>query len=363
MKFTVLRESLRSALDNIKATIRPIGGVECSRLVKFEAAPQEITLTGYDMETGITAAVNADTTDSGEFTVSLEKLTALAAKLSEEIMECSVEGGIMTIKCGRSKVRIPAAEADLYPDIPSFDSDSCFTVNGETLSDMIRQTVFAVSARDDKPILKGELFDIRDNGFNLVAVDGYRLALRTEPAATADTYRFAVKGDTLKAVSRLAKGDVTLIPSKRHIVFDFGSTKLFSRLLEGDFINYGSTIPNDHSAEAIVPARPLTECLERFFLLIDDKIKVPLRCAFGNGRLDMFLKTEKGEMSDYVDIDFSGTPTEIGFNVRFLLDTLKACESDKTRFRLNGSLKPMKVLPIEGNAYTYLVLPVRLKKE
>lgn len=366
MQFTVLRQSLRSALDSIKATVKPNTQANYSDRVKFDIQPQEMTLTGYDLETGIIAAVDVDTLNSGEFLVNLDKLTAIVAKLSGETLECTVNGNNdgMTIKCGRSKVKIPTEEADAYPSIPSLETDSCFVMSGATLADMIRQTVFAVAVADNKPVLKGELFDIENNSCNLVAVDGFRLAIRTEAVSTDERYKFVVKGDTLKSVSRLAKdGDVTLIPSKKHIIFDFGKTKIFTRLLEGDFHNYKSSVPSNSNAEAVISTKPLIECLERFALLIDSKSKSPLRCVFNSGKLEMSLKTIQGEMSDSVDIDFTGTPVTIGFNNQFLLDTLKASESDKVKLNLNGALSPMTVKPLDGNAYTYLVLPVRLKNE
>lgn len=361
MNFVVLRENLRSALDKIKATIKIVRQFEWSEFVKFEVDPRGITLTGYDLETGVIASLDADTLDSGEFLVNLDKLAALTAKLSGETLECSVDGESMTIKCGRSNVKIPTRDTEAYPAIPSLDTENRFVIGGETLSDMIRQTVFAVASADNKTILQGELFEIADNRFDLVAIDGYRLAVRTEPVSTADSYSFVVRGDTLRSVAKLAKGDVTLIPSKRHIIFDFGKTKIFTRLLEGDFHNYKGSIPNRSESTAIVPVRPLIECLERFSLLINGKLKSPLRCEFGDGKLSMAMKTSLGEMTDYVDVDFSGKPITIGFNNQYLLDTLKASESDKVKLELGGAQSPMKAVPLDGNAYTYLILPVRLK--
>lgn len=364
MQFTILRQNLKTVLDNAKSTVRPVNQVECSRFVKFDINPNETTLTAYDLNTGYVSVIDASTLDSGEFLVELDKLNALTAKMNGESVECNVDmqSSTMTIKCGRSKVRLAVMPADNYPSIPDYSSSDRFTVNGQKLAEMIRQTVFAVAVTDNKPILTGELFTIENNTLSLAAIDGYRLAVRKETVSTADKYSFVVKGDTLKSVSKLAKdNDVTLIPSKRHIVFDFGRCKVFARLLEGDFINYNKSIPESSNAEAVINTRNLIECLERFALMVDSKAKSALKCTFGNGTLEMQLKSASGEMADYIDIDFAGQITTIGFNVYFLLDALKASESDKVKFQLNGGLSPMKILPVDGDDYIFLVLPVRLK--
>lgn len=294
MQFTVLRQTLRSALENIKATVKPVTGDNYSTFVKVEIKPkeQEMSLVGYNLETGAISVLNVEAVEYAEFLVSIEDFAAIVSKLDGETLECSAENDVLTIKCGRSRTKIPTQNADNYPSIPDVTATSKLTMSAVTLSDMIRQTVFAVSVLDNKPILMGELFEIKDNNFNLVAVDGYRLAVRTEAVSTSDTYNFVVKGDTLRSVMKLAKsGDITLIPSKKHIVFDFGRTKIFTRLLEGDFHNYKASLPKGSATTVEIATKPLIECLERFCLLINSKSKAPVRCNFNSGKLEMSLKT------------------------------------------------------------------------
>lgn len=368
MIFNVSRSELRNALDSIKSTVKPIKGssadiAQQSACVKFDVQPQEISLTAYNMETGAITSVATETLDSGEFLVNTEKLAAIIAKCPQETIECAVTDNIMTIASGRSKCKIPTLSADNYYSIPEADSDKNFFVSGDTLSNMINQTVFATSKSDNRPILQGEMFKIQNNVFELAAIDGYRLAIRDEPVATADSYKFVVHGETLRAISKLAANakEVRIMPSKKHVIFDFGVFKVFTRLLEGEFHNYSSNLSAHVSSTAIVDTHPLIECLDRFSLLLDTKSKAALRCEFGDGRLDMHLKTINGEMDDSVDIDYAGNKITIGFNNAYLLDSLKACGTDKVKFELNNGLSPMKIVPTDGDSFTYLVLPVRLK--
>lgn len=368
MIFNISRTELRSALDSIKSTVKPIKGssadiAQQSACVKFDVRPQEISLTAYNMETGAITSVAAETMDSGEFLVNTEKLAAIVAKCPQETIECSVADNLMTISSGRSKTKISVLSAENYYSIPESDDDNNFTVSGDTLSEMINQTVFAASKSDNRPILQGEMFKIQNNVFELAAIDGYRLAIRDEPVATADSYNFVVHGETLRAIAKLAANakEVRIMPSKKHVIFDFGIFKVFTRLLEGEFHNYSSNLSANMPSSAIIDTRSVIECLDRFSILLDVKSKAPLRCEFGDGRLDMHLKTINGEMDDSVDIDYAGDKITIGFNNAYLLDSLKACGTDKVKLQLNNGLTPMKIVPTDGNSFTYLVLPVRLK--
>lgn len=362
MQFTILRQNLKSALDNVRSTVKANNHVEWSKMIKFNITPENSDITAYDLEVGAISEIDAVTMESTEFLVEPDKLAALVSKMTGETIECDVDNNVMTMKCGRSKVKLPIQTADNFPSIPSYESADCFTLNGAKLAEMIRQTVYAVAQTDNKPVLRGELFEISSNVFNLAAIDGHRLAVSKTAVSTSADYKFVVKGETLKSVAKLAKdADVTVYPSKKHTVFDFGRNKIFTRLIEGDFVNYRGSIPENSTTEVKVNVRQLAECLERFSLLIDSKTKAPVKCTFRSGTLDMSINSPHGEMQDYVDIDFLGNEVTIGFNVYFLLDALKASETDKVKLCLNSGLSPMKILPAEGNDFVFLVLPVRLK--
>jgi DNA polymerase-3 subunit beta len=257
--------------------------------------------------------------------------------------------------------------ADEYPAIPDYDSGDNFTMEQALLKNMINQTIYAVAVTDNKPILTGELFDISNYNFNLVAIDGFRLAVRTEKLDTDNHYHFVVKSKALSEVSKLLKDDddmkVTVHVSKKHVTFEISGYMVISRLLEGEFHNYKGSIPSNHSTEIFLNTKDLIGSLERCMLLINDKNKAPVKCIFNNGQVKISCSTSIGKLSDEFDIDLTGPMVEIGFNCRYLLDALKASESDKVKLQLNGGLSPMKILPMEGDAYTFLVLPVRLKAD
>lgn len=364
MQFTILRQNLKSALDNVRTTVRTNPHVEWSKMLKFHISPVESSITAYDLDTGIISTIDVSTMESAEFLVEPDKLSALVSKLTDDMVSFDLDWNAMTltIKCGRSKSKVLVQSADNFPCIPDADSQTSITMSCAEFAEAVRQTVFAVAQNDNKPVLKGELFEVADSTLTVSAIDGYRLAVKKTAVSTADNYRLIIKGDTLKAVAKLAKdGVIILYPSRKHVVFGLGRNKIFTRLLEGEFVDYRRTVDAPHTSEAVVNTSDLIEVLDRFTLMTDSKAKAPARCVFGSGKIDLSIKSAHGEMSDCIDIDYSGPEVTIGINVYFLLDALKASESDKVKLQLNGGLSPMKILPLDGNSYVFVVLPVRLK--
>ncbi len=368
MKLTCPKSELNEALNNVIRAVPQKSPISALTAVKLTVNKNVLELTGYDLELGIRTKINIESEDMGEILIDSRLFSEIVRKMPSETISIEVDGNLTaTIKGDKAEYKILAMSADDYPSIPDYDSGDNFTVPQALLKNMINQTIFAVAVTDNKPILTGELFDISDYNFNLVAIDGFRLAVRTEKIDTDNRYHFVVKAKALSEVSKLLKDDddakVTVHVSKKHITFEIGGYMVISRLLEGEFHNYKGSIPSNHSTEIILNTKDLIESLERCMLLINDKNKAPVKCLFNNGQVKISCSTGMGKLSDEFDIDLSGPMVEIGFNCRYLLDALKASESDRVKLQLNGGLSPMKILPIDGDAYTFLVLPVRLKNE
>lgn len=365
MQFTLNRNELKEALGTVKSFVPLKSQIPACENVMIAFDGEKATFTGYNLETGAIAEIPLPTMDKKEILINGSKFTEIVNKLTGENVELELDeaNDIITIKCGRSKCKLQYLNADTYPSIPVVDNKNSFTLPQDKLKQMIIQTNFACAVSDNKPILKGELFDIADGDFNLAAIDGYRLAVCNATLDNKVTTQFVVNGVALKAMSKLfgSDGDVTVYYTRRHVLFDMGSTKIFSRLLEGDFHNYKGSIPTTSSTQTTIPVNQLINILERFALLISDNAKAPIRCKFEENQLKLHIKTPLGEMDDILDLEMFGNSVEIGFNCRYLIEALKATESDKTKMVLGNSVSPAKIIPMDGNTYTMLVLPVRLK--
>lgn len=365
MKFSVDQSVLNEAVNNVSRAVPAKSPVSALEGIKMYLNKNELELTGYDMELAISTRITVDSEDHGEFIVSARLFAEIVRKLPSERVDIEINEKMQTtITCQSAQYSIIALSADEYPNLPDYDTSDSFTLPQSVLKNMIGQTIFAVSVSDNKPILTGELFDIRDGIFNLVAIDGFRLAVRTEKLDTQDNYNFVVKSKALSEISKLLKDEdipVTVYVSRKHVVFDINGYMVISRLLEGEFHNYKKSIPENFTTEVILNTRNLITSLERCLLLIVEQTKAPVRCSFGDGQLKISISTDLGKLSDDFPIDVTGNKLELGFNCKYLIDAIKATESDKVKILLNSSTSPMKIVPVDGDAYTFLVLPVRLK--
>ena len=156
---------------------------------------------------------------------------------------------------------------------------------------------------------------------------------------------------------------VELQVSKKHILFTIGETSIVSRLLEGEFLDYNAAIPKDCSTTVKVSTRGLVSSIERTSLLISDRLKSPLRVVFDQGLVRMSCSTTIGKAYDECECQSQGPQVEMGFNNRYLMDALKNSEADMVKLEISGPLSPMKVVPLEGDSFLFLVLPMKLKTE
>ena len=368
MKFICKQSVLNEAVVNVSRAVPVKSPVTALEGIKMYLNKNELELTGYDLELGIQTKIEVESEDHGEFTVNARLFSEIIRKMPSEKVVVEIDEKLKTtIRGGDAEYNILALPADDYPSMPDYDKSDSITISQGLLKNMIGQTIFAVSVSDNKPILTGELFDIDDGIFNLVAIDGFRLAVRTEKMNTEDRHHFVVKAKALSEVSKLLKDNgeavVNMYISRKHIVFDISGYMVISRLLEGEFHNYKGSIPNNHTTEIVLNTKALIASLERCSLLIVEQTKAPVKCSFGDGQVKINCSTSLGKLSDVFPVDITGNKVDIGFNCKYLLDALKAAEADKVKLLLNGGLSPMKIVPVDGDAYTFLVLPVRLKND
>ncbi len=368
MKIICNKQALYEALVNVSKAAADKSTIPALEGVKLRLANETLILTGYDLEIGINTAIPVVSSDSGELVVNSRLFSDIVKRMPSDEIEIDVaENLAVTIIGGVTEYTITALSAQEYPSIPELDEGEEIKLSQGVLKSLINETVFAVSTNDTKPILKGELFEITGNRLNVVALDGFRLAVRTESVKIDGDMKFIVPAKTLQEVSRLLKDEDDLEcavrVTKKQVVFDFSGYTVFSRLLEGEFHNYRGSIPQNSVTEVIINKRELIDCLERASLLINERIKMPVRCVFDNGSLKVSCQTSIGKINDENPADITGPKIEIGFNCKFLLDSLKVIKDEKIKLLMNSGTLPMKIVPVDGDEYTYLVLPVRLRSE
>ena len=367
MRFTCEKNSLVQGLNVAsrtvaqKSSLSVIEGILCK-------AGLGLCLTGYNMETAISYDIEAEVTDPGE--------CILPAKLFGDIVRRLPEGPVtvvvdetykVSIRSGFASFTISAENSDDYPELPDVNSGRAVPIPQRELKEMIGGTIFAVAENQGRPIHTGVKFEVTNDTITTIAVDGFRLARRTyhpdEP--TGREMNFVVPAQGLKEVEKILTdtedmASFTLGP--KHILFQIGPATLVCRLLEGDFLDWRRVVPTNCPVKLIAHVSDLVSSVERVGLIVSEKYKSPVRCKFTNQEVYMRTNTTIGAAEDRCTLAGDGDELEIGFNVRYLADALRAIPSEEVTLELTNGLSPLVLTPVdEKQDFAYMILPVRIK--
>ncbi|MDR0991403.1 MAG: DNA polymerase III subunit beta [Ruminococcus sp.] len=369
MVFSVEQEILNEALSNVSKAVAERSAIAALEGIKFEFSAGKLTLTGYDLEIGIKTAVDAVGSGAETFVLNARLICEMVRKLPHGTVNIEISGdenAPVRFTCGAIKFSLTSISAEDYPDIPEYEKTEGFEIAAPTLRNMITMTKFAVAQNDIKPILTGEKFETGGGVFEIVGMDGYRLAIRREEIDSKNKYKFVIKAKALTEVASLinekSEENIKIYVSSKNAAFETGSYIIYTRLLEGEYFDYGNAVPTKDriTAEVKIAASGLIKSLERSLLLIDERIKSPVRLVFKDNVCELSCRTARGEISDELECEVSSGETEIGFNAQYLLSALRSAESDEVLLKLVNGVSPMLITPIEGDSFMFIVLPIRL---
>ncbi len=370
MKFSCEKAILQSAVTTAGRVVAAKSSIQALEGVLIEASAAGLKLSGYNLETGIVTQVEARVEQPGAIVLSARLFGEILRRMPDDIVAVTTQPNCSVhIACGDTSFDIMGSSDADYPELPSVGDGQSLTVAQGDLRAMIGQVIFAVSDNESRPIHTGALFEAAGEELTMVAVDGFRLALRRENLAApvgGAAFSFVVPGAALSEVEKIcADSDepVTITQGSRHVTFQIGETWLVARRLEGEFLNYRQTIPQNNPISVEADAADLQRSIDRASLIINDKLKSPLRCKFEDRTLSITSKTAIGSAFDRCPISGDGRGLEIGFNNRFFMDAVKAAPAERVRLELNTATSPCLVLPVEGEKdnFLYMVLPVRLR--
>jgi len=370
MKFSCEKAILQTAVTTAGRVVSTKSSIQALEGILIEADHSGLRLSGYNLETGIITHIQGEVSQPGAIVLSARLLGEILRRFPDNVVTVtSTENDSVHIVCGDTSFDIMGSSNEDYPELPCVQDGKNFVITQGNLRSMISQVIFAVSNNESRPIHTGALFEINEKELTMVAVDGYRLALRREnrlDQSQGDSFSFVVPGAALSEVEKIcADSDkpVTITQGNRHVTFQIESTLLVARRLEGEFLNYRQTIPQNNTIMLEVETADLQRSIDRVSLIINEKLKSPLRCKFEDGILSISSKTAIGSAFDRCPITGDGAGLEIGFNNRFLLDAVKAAPVSRVRLELNTATSPCLVLPQEESEhhFLYMVLPVRLR--
>lgn len=367
MKFTCEKYLLQSAVTmsaRAAASKSPNPALE-GLLIE---ATDGINVTGYDLVKGIYTRFVADVAEPGSVVLSAKLFDNIVRSLPDDIVTVSSDNSNLTrITCGNADFSIMGLYADSYPELPSVEHQKSVSIPQKTMKEMIDQTIFAVSDNEARPIYTGSLFEIEAGKLTVVSVDGYRLALRRETPESSDMNdcSFVAPGTALSDLQKLCtdtEETVRIVLGAKHISFSVGNCVLITRRLEGEFLDYKKAVPQEFAIKIRAERTRFLRAVDRVSLIIDDRMKNPLRCIFGKNKLNMYCVTAIGKGEDVCEYEGDGEGMEIGFNNRYLQDALKAAPAERIEVCLNSGSTPCVIVPEDGSdKFLYMILPVRLK--
>ena len=367
MRFTCEISTLVSGLSIAsrtvaqKSSLSVIEGILCK-------AGLDLSLTGYNMETAITYEIPAEVSEPGACILPAKLFADIVRRLPEGPVTVSVDEGFkVSIRAGFASFTIAAESAEDYPDLPDVGEGHGVKIPQNALKNLISGTIFSVSENQSRPIHTGVRFEVENMAISAIAVDGFRLARRTwhPEESTERTMAFVVPAQALKEVEKIltdSDDNATFTLGTKHILFEVGAATLVCRLLEGDFLEWRKVVPTNCPVKLVANVGDLTSSIERVGLIVSEKFKSPVRCLFSDQMVHLRTSTTIGAAEDQCSIAGDGQELEIGFNVRYLADALRAVPSEEVTLELTNGLSPIVLTPVdEKQDFAYMVLPVRLK--
>ena len=367
MKFSCEKVLLQSAIAVSSRAVAQKSSIPALEGLLLHVDHQ-LTVSGYNMQTGIRTKVSADVAEGGDIVLNARLFGDIIRRMPDDVITFTADDKLMVhLSCGDADFDILGLSAADYPELPEVEDQYCIYIQQKTLRAMIEETAFAVSTNESRPVHTGALFEINEKGLTMVAADGLRLAIRRQPLEKIEggAFSFVAPGSALNEVKGIC-GDTEDLASvtlgKRHILFEDGDTELIYRRLEGELRDYQNAVHRKNPISVIADTKSLINSIDRVSVVISDKLKSPVRCTFGSDKVFLSAKTGNGDAKDVCRISGDGGGLEIGFNNRYLMEALRYAPADTVKIELNTGVSPAIIVPVDGEEnFLYMVLPVRLK--
>ncbi len=374
MKLSCQKSLLSEVIQTVQKAVSAKSVMPILECIKIDANPDgTVIITGNNLDLCIEYKTKFNVQEGGNIALSSRMFGEIVRNLPDDevIISTNDENNVTTIVCHKSEFNIQGMSALEYPQVPEVNDTFSFKIQQSLLKKMIRKSIFAAAVNDAKrPIITGVLMELDTNVLNMVATDGHRLAIVKEIVKSdLSNKKFIVPGMSLREISKVLKendNEVEILVSQRHAMFDFGDYKIVTRLLEGEFINYSPILSTPNSIFVTADTKGLSESLERASLLINDDIstkieKIPVRLNIAFDKIEITCITGKGKVHDIVDVDIKGEDIEIGFNHKYLLEALRACEEERIKMEFSHPRSSCFIRSIENEgSYTYMISPIRL---
>ncbi|HPN72387.1 MAG TPA: DNA polymerase III subunit beta [Candidatus Omnitrophota bacterium] len=365
MELTVSKDVLVGGIQTVQNAVSQKSSLPILSNVLLEAGQGKLKMTATDLDIGISFSCEAAVEAEGAITIPARKFFDIVKALPDEnpISISMKKSNYVTIKSAKAQFRIIGLPKEEFPNLPVFKDQDSISIEQKTLKEMISLTDFAISKDDTRYVLNGTLMVVKEDTITLVATDGRRLATIDKKLGkkTLVDRTVIIPTKTVQEVKRMLadEGEVKVKFSDNQIMFEFSSSVVISRLIEGDYPSYKKVIPEKTGSELRIDRDAFLNATRRASIFTEQD---SMAIKFSIKKKKMVIEKETayiGKATEEIDADFSGKEDiDIGFNPRYLIDVLKNLEEDEIVFEVSDPSKPGVIR--RGSEYTYVVLPMQL---
>ena len=372
MKIVCYKDKIIKALNSVVKGVASKTTMPILEGILIQTNDNEIKLTTYDLEIGIEYIMECEIKEQGSTVVNAIMFSEIIRKLPDTEIYISLnDKNLLEIECEGSLYKLATMNPEEFPELPKIEIENSIEVDQNVLKNMIRKTIFAVSSEENRPIFTGCLFEIENNKLNLVAVDGFRLALRSIYLnKQTNNFSAVIPRKTLNELNKIISDSfepVKIGVSKNQALFEMDNCKIVTRILDGEFLNYKNVIPSNWETRIRVNKNSIQNSFERISLIsasaIEKEKKYPVKVQVDIGKVIISCTNQTGDAKEELFVSTEGKNLEAGFNPKYFLDSLKAVEDEEVFIEFGTSISPCLIKSVENNDYTYMILPIRLKEE
>ncbi|MGM9928786.1 MAG: DNA polymerase III subunit beta [Bacillus sp. (in: firmicutes)] len=375
MKFVIQRDRLVQSVQDVMKAVASKTTIPILTGIKITATTEGVTLTGSDSDISIQSSIPLE--EEGIELVQIEKTGSivLQAKFFNEIVkklplddvEIVVENGFQTIiRSGKAEFNLNGLDADEYPHLPQIEEENIISIPTDLLKHLIRQTVFAVSTSETRPILTGVNWRIENDDIICTATDSHRLALRKAKVQvnSPESYNVVIPGKSLTELSKILDDSheaVNIVITNNQVLFKTKHLLFFSRLLDGNYPDTSRLIPSESKTDVVVNTKDFLQSIVRASLLGEGKNNIVKLSTINQAEVEISSNIpEIGKVVEEVQAEtIEGEDLKISFNAKFMMDALRALEGTEIKISFTGAMRPFVIQVLNDDTMLQLILPVR----
>ena len=368
MKIVIPRQDLLDAVNKVKTVVSAKSALPILSHILMESKENAVCLSATDLKVSIECTIDCTVETPGAFTISSQRLASILTELPDGDITLSLtDSNVIALECGKIHTKLFSMSPDEFPPIRTFDGIEPLVLPQKMLKEIFSKTSFAICKDQARYNLTGLLFEIKDGKLTAVATDGRRMSFYQEEEGIADgiDIKVIIPGKMINELERLLDkdDDVNVYIGENQAAFSFGSLRLVTALIEGNFPNYEMVIPKEHDKEISLDTALFVEGVRRTRTMTNEKFN-SVRFILDKGKMTLKVVTpEVGEYDEEMPITYDGESFEVAFNPDFLLDVLRHVDTENTILALKDSMSPGILKPVDEdstNHYINVVMPIRI---